>query len=80
MSKRDGVPLWKSLGIRLIGLTLALIVCAVIIYALTQLNPLKVYAAMFKGALALLRRLKCVSGTSARKVRFSSAALLPQPA
>ena len=57
MSKRDGVPLWKSLGIRLISLTLALIVCAVIIYALTKLNPLKVYAAMFKGAFGTNKRI-----------------------
>lgn len=57
MSKRDGVPLWKSLGIRLIGLTLALIVCAIIIYALTKLNPLKVYAAMFKGAFGTNKRI-----------------------
>ena len=57
MTKRDGVPLWKSLGIRLIGLTLALVVCAVIIYALTKLNPLKVYAAMFKGAFGTNKRM-----------------------
>ena len=57
MSKRDGIPLWKSLGVRLIGLTLALIVCAVIIYALTKLNPLKVYAAMFKGAFGTNKRI-----------------------
>ncbi|HWQ97560.1 MAG TPA: ABC transporter permease [Clostridia bacterium] len=57
MSKRDGVPLWKSLGIRLIGLTLSLIVCAIIIYALTKLNPLKVYAAMFKGAFGTDKRI-----------------------
>ena len=57
MSKRDGLPFWKSLGIRLIGLTLALIVCAVIIYALTKLNPLKVYAAMFKGAFGTNKRI-----------------------
>lgn len=57
MSKRDGVPLWKSLGIRLIGLTLALVVCAIIIYALTKLNPLKVYAAMFKGAFGTNKRI-----------------------
>ena len=57
MSKRDGVPLWKSLAIRLIGLTLALVVCAVIIYALTKLNPLKVYAAMFKGAFGTNKRI-----------------------
>lgn len=57
MSKRDGIPLWKSLGVRLIGLTLALVVCAVIIYALTKLNPLKVYAAMFKGAFGTNKRI-----------------------
>ena len=57
MSKRDGVPLWKSIGIRLIGLTLALIVCAVIIYALTKLNPLRVYLAMFKGAFGTNKRM-----------------------
>ncbi|NLI53908.1 MAG: ABC transporter permease [Clostridiales bacterium] len=56
MSKRDGLPLWKSLGVRLIGLTLALIVCAVIIYALTKLNPLRVYAAMVKGAFGTNKR------------------------
>ena len=48
---------WKSLAIRLIGLTLALVVCAVIIYALTKLNPLKVYAAMFKGAFGTNKRI-----------------------
>lgn len=57
MSKRDGMPLWKSLGIRLIGLTISLIICAVIIYALTKLNPLKVYAAMVKGAFGTDKRL-----------------------
>jgi len=56
MSKRDGIPLWKSLGVRLIGLALALVVCAVIIYSLTKLNPLKVYAAMFKGAFGTNKR------------------------
>lgn len=57
MSKRDGMPLWKSLGIRLIGLTLSLIICAIIIYALTKLNPIKVYVAMFKGAFGTDKRL-----------------------
>ncbi len=57
MSKRDGMPLWKSIGVRLIGLVLALVVCAIIIYALTKLNPLKVYAAMFKGAFGTNKRI-----------------------
>ena len=57
MSKRDGIAVWKSVGIRLIGLTLALIICAIIIYSLTKLNPLKVYAAMFKGAFGTNKRI-----------------------
>jgi len=56
MSKRDGLPLWKSIGVRLIGLALALVLCAIIIYALTKLNPLKVYAAMIKGAFGTNKR------------------------
>ena len=57
MSKRDGVPLWKSFGVRLIGLALALIICAIIIFALTKLNPLKVYAAMFNGTFGTKKRI-----------------------
>jgi simple sugar transport system permease protein len=51
------MPLWKSIGVRLIGLVLALIICAIIIFALTKLNPLKVYAAMFKGAFGTNKRI-----------------------
>jgi simple sugar transport system permease protein len=57
ISKRDGAPLWKSIGVRLIGLALALIVCAIVIFALTKLNPLKVYAAMFNGAFGTKKRI-----------------------
>ncbi len=57
MSKRDALPLWKSFAIRLVGLTLALVVCAIIIYALTKLNPAKVYLAMFKGAFGTNKRI-----------------------
>ena len=56
MSKRDGMPVWKSWGVRLIGLFFALVVCAFIIYGLTKLNPIKVYAAMFNGAFGTEKR------------------------
>ena len=49
ITKRPAIALWKNLGIRGIGLVLALIVCAIVIYAVTKLNPLEVYVAMFKG-------------------------------
>ena len=57
MSKRDGLPIWKSFGIRLIGLALALVICAIIIFALTKLNPMKVYAAMFNGTFGTKKRI-----------------------
>ena len=57
MSKRDGLPIWKSFGVRLIGLAMALIICAIIIFALTKLNPIKVYAAMFNGTFGTKKRI-----------------------
>ncbi len=57
MSKRDGLPIWKSFGVRLIGLALALVICAIIIFSLTKLNPLKVYAAMVNGAFGTNKRI-----------------------
>lgn len=55
--KRGIIPWWTSLGIRLIGLLLALIVCALIIFGITKLNPLKVYATMWAGAFSTNRRM-----------------------
>ncbi len=43
--------------IRLLAIILALMVNAVVIYALTKMNPLKVYEAMFDGAFGTNRRL-----------------------
>ncbi len=57
ISKRGMMPLWQSLGVRLIGLVLALLVCGIVIYAIVKLNPLKVYAAMFEGAFGTNKRL-----------------------
>lgn len=56
VSKRDGLEPWKGWLIRGAGLVLALIVCALVIFALTSLNPLKVYGAMFEGAFGTNRR------------------------
>ena len=57
ISKRGMLPLWASLGIRLIGLLLALILCALIIFGITGLNPLKVYGTMWEGAFGTDRRM-----------------------
>lgn len=49
IAKRDQIGGWQRWGIRLLGLALALIVTAMVIYAIVHLNPLKVYGAMFEG-------------------------------
>lgn len=56
ITKRGMLPLWHNLAIRAIGLAAALVVCAIVLYALTGLNPLKIYGAMFKGAFGSARR------------------------
>lgn len=58
VSKRGVVmPLWKSLGIRILALMAALVVCAVVIFAIVKMNPLKVYGAMFEGAFGTNKRM-----------------------
>lgn len=47
--KRDSISVWQGWLVRLAGLVLALVVSAVVIYAIVKMNPLKVYGAMFEG-------------------------------
>lgn len=56
IAKRDGMPTIKALGIRLVAIVAALIVCAFVIYAIVKLNPLKVYVSMFEGAFGTGKR------------------------
>ena len=55
--KRDSMPVAKAILIRAIAIALSLVVCAVVIYAITKMNPLKVYATMFEGAFGSKRRI-----------------------
>ena len=57
ISKRDSCSLVKAWLIRLIAIALALVVCAIIIYGLTGLNPLEVYSGIISGAVGKSRRL-----------------------
>jgi len=58
ISKRGvPMPMWKTFGIRAIALALALVICAVIIFAIVNMNPLKVYGAMFEGAFGTSKRM-----------------------
>ncbi len=54
--KRDGMAWWRAWAIRLISAVMALLVCALFIYGLTKLNPIKVYGAMWEGAFGSPRR------------------------
>ncbi len=56
IAKRDSIALWHSWLIRLAGLVLALVVSAIVIFAIVHLNPLKVYEAMFEGNFGSQRR------------------------
>ncbi|MBE5802185.1 MAG: ABC transporter permease [Clostridiales bacterium] len=62
--KRDPMPFWKSMLIRLIAVVLALVVCGGVIVLLTSmipgktaLNPLQVYAGIWDGAMGTNRRM-----------------------
>ncbi len=50
IAKRDGVPLWKAWGVRILAVVLALLVNAVFIYSVTGLDPLEVYSVMWQGS------------------------------
>ena len=56
IAKRDEIPFWKAWIIRLIAVLLSLVVCAVVIFGLTKLNPIEVYKAIFSGAVGTSRR------------------------
>ncbi|HRV72921.1 MAG TPA: ABC transporter permease [Eubacteriales bacterium] len=57
ISKRATIASWKAWLIRIAALFAALVICAVIIYAITKMNPLKVYGTMFQGAFGTSKRL-----------------------
>ncbi len=56
ITKRDAIKTWKAWGIRLAAIALSLAVCAVVIYFMVRLNPLKVYEAMWSGAFGTTKR------------------------
>ncbi len=54
--KRDAVPFWQSVGIRALAIAFALIVCSLVVMALTRYDPVKVFSSMFKGAFGTSRK------------------------
>ena len=56
IAKRDAMVWWQRWCVRLASVVLALLVCAVVIYAIVKMSPLKVYFAMWDGAFGTPRR------------------------
>ena len=56
IAKRDAMVWWKRWCVRAIAVLLALLVSAVVIYAIVKMSPLKVYFAMWDGAFGTTRR------------------------
>lgn len=56
IAKRTEMPLWQSIGIRCAAILAALVVCAVLIYAIVKMNPIDVYKSMWEGAFGTTRR------------------------
>ncbi|WP_394525716.1 ABC transporter permease [Lacrimispora sp. JR3] len=57
MTKRESMEPWRAWAIRLIAVFLSLVVCALVIVALTGLNPLEVYKGIVEGAIGTKRRI-----------------------
>lgn len=56
MAKREHIGKGQAIGIRLFAVLLALIVCALVIIAITGQNPLQVYLGIIDGAVGTSRR------------------------
>lgn len=54
--KRDALPLYQSVGIRIVAIVLALILCAIITTITTGINPIQVYQSIFVGAFGTVRK------------------------
>ncbi|MHC1695512.1 MAG: ABC transporter permease [Eubacteriales bacterium] len=57
ITKRDTIKTWQAWCIRLAAVLLSLAACAIVIYLMVKLNPIKVYEAMWKGAFGTTKRI-----------------------
>ena len=57
IAKRESIPNWKAWLIRFAAIASALVICAVIIYLIVRMNPIKVYQTMFNGAFGSEKRI-----------------------
>jgi general nucleoside transport system permease protein len=57
LSKNDNMAFGKKMLCRVLGMVLALIVCAIVIVSITKQNPLEIYGGILKGAFGSRRRI-----------------------
>lgn len=57
LSKRDVMPTWKSLLVRLIGILLGIALSSLFIVLVTDLNPIEVFTSLFDGCFGTPRRI-----------------------
>lgn len=82
ITKRDSMVWWQAWLVRIVAIVFALVVCAIVVFALTGYNPIKIYASMVEGTFGSVRKvwntlqntamLLCISlaVTPAFKMRF----------
>lgn len=55
--KKAELPVYKTMGIRIIAILLALVVCAIVTTFTTGINPIEVFQSMFVGAFGTSRKM-----------------------
>ncbi|MBE6538898.1 MAG: ABC transporter permease, partial [Ruminococcaceae bacterium] len=54
--KRDRMPLWQSISIRLGAILLGMLFCGFLVYAILGVNPIELYKTMWDGVFGTERR------------------------
>ncbi|MBO4391067.1 MAG: ABC transporter permease [Lachnospiraceae bacterium] len=49
IARREPLDWWKKILVRIGAVLVALLICSVFLYAVTKMNPIEIYKAMFKG-------------------------------
>ncbi|MFA5561271.1 MAG: ABC transporter permease [Eubacteriales bacterium] len=76
IARRDPLPGWRAWLVRFSAIFAAMLVCALIIYGLTKMNPFDMYATMFEGAFKTPTRAK-ITVLDAMPLLLISLALAP---
>ena len=56
ITRRASISKPRAWGIRLLAIVIALVICGLVIFAMTRMNPVKVYGTMWEGAFGSARK------------------------